>query len=290
MSENEDLARRFEHARDHLRAVAFRLLGSSADAEDVVQQAWLRLAGADAATIRNLEGWLTTTVGRLSLDLLRSRRRVVHRADAPERTADPSGDPETEAVLAAEVGRALLVVLDRLSPRERVAFVLHDAFGVPFDDIASIVGRTPTATKQLASRARRRIHGEPTTASEHLSGDRRVVVAFLEATRAGDVNRVAQLLAPGVIRRADASAVSAGTPAELHGAEQVAEETRRFAHAVSVAEVALVDGAPGIVVAPRGRLEVVLQAQVTGGRITEIRVVSDPRLIERLAITLPPPV
>jgi RNA polymerase sigma-70 factor (ECF subfamily) len=283
MNGHEGLAACFEADRAHLRAVAYRMLGSLDEADDAVQRAWLRTERADLAGVANLTGWLTTVVARVCLDMLRSRRR--HGEEPLTAAADAAGHrdgdgPEEEAVLAESVGRALLVVLDRLGPAERVAFVLQDLFAVPFDEIATVVGRTPAASKKLASRARARVRGEASVGAVDLARHAAVVEAFLAASRGGDLDVLVELLAPDVVRRADRQDVVG----EVRGARAVAEETRVFSQGARSAEVALVDGLPGLVVAPAGRLRLVLRIAVEGGRITVIDVIGDPARLRRVRL------
>jgi RNA polymerase sigma factor (sigma-70 family) len=276
--DRDRLAERFEAHRPHLRAVAYRMLGSAAEADDAVQEAWLRASRAGADDVDNLGGWLTTVVARVCLNQLRSRRA---RPEAPlddqaAELADGGPDPEAEAVLADAVGPALLVVLDTLSPAERLAFVLHDLFAVPFGEIAEILGRSEAAARQLASRARRRVQG-----AEAPEGDRArqrlVVEAFLAASREGDFEALLSLLDPQVVVRADAAAVAAGAEAEVQGARAVAGT---FTGRARFARPALVDGAVGAVWARGGRPRVVFAFTVRDGRVAEIRLLADP---ERLA-------
>jgi RNA polymerase sigma-70 factor (ECF subfamily) len=289
----------FERHRDHLRAVARRMLGTSADADDAVQQAWLRYARADTSGVANLGGWLTTVVSRLCLDMLRSRaaRREappLSEDAGPTRPTAAAATPEEQAVLVDEVGPALLVVLDRLSPSERVAFVLHDLFAVPYEEIAPIVERSPVTTKKLASRARHKVRGPDLEAGPadraDLARRRHLVDVFLAASRDGDMTALLTVLAPDVVRRADHLAIPAGTPTEVRGARAVAEETRVFAHRARRAQVALVDGTPGLVVAPDGRLRLVLRLTVAptpdGDRITAIEVVADPVRLDAMTIAV----
>jgi len=289
MNGHEGLAARFEADRAHLRGVAYRMLGSLEEADDAVQRAWLRADRSDLDGVANLTGWLTTVVARVCLDMLRSRRR---RGEEPLSAVadvaagghrDGSG-PEEEAVLAESVGRALLVVLDRLGPAERVAFVLQDLFAVPFEEIATVVGRTPAASRKLASRARARVRGEATVGAVDLARHAAVVEAFLAATRGGDLDALVELLAPDVVRRADRHAVPADVAGDVRGARAVAEETRVFSRGARAAEVALVDGRPGLVVAPAGRLRVVLRLTVEDGRITVMEVISDPVGLRRVRL------
>lgn len=286
MDEREWLAKQFEQNREHLRGVAFRMLGSLGEADDAVQEAWLRLNRSGAEGIENLGGWLTTVVAHVSLDMLRSRKsRREESLDAqttePQPVAPPvtgkrATDPEREAILADSVGLALMVVLDRLNPPERLAFVLHDLFGVSFGEIGSIVGRSATAARQLASRARRRVQGATTPPRAELSQQKRVVDAFLAAVRAGDFEALVSVLDPDVVVHVDAGAGTPGAAREGHGAEFWARQAITFARGAVAARPALVDGAAGLVVAPRGRLSRVLNFTIVGGKITRIDIVSDP--------------
>jgi RNA polymerase sigma factor (sigma-70 family) len=286
------LAERFEAQRGHLQAVAYRMLGSLSEAEDAVQETWLRLERIDADEVANLAGWLTTVVSRVCLDMLRSRtarREELVGQQLPPDAGSGSGaqsDPEQEAVLADSVGRALLVVLDALGPAERIAFVLHDMFAVPFDEIAPIVDRTPATAKKLASRARQRIRGIPAVSGAQLARNRDVVEAFLAASRAGDLNAVVAVLAPDVVRRADAAALPAGRALEVRGAQNVAKEIVVFGRNARFAEPALVDGAVGIVVAPQGRLLLVLAITVDGDRISEYELIADPARLAGLELAV----
>ncbi|NSC20051.1 sigma-70 family RNA polymerase sigma factor [Streptomyces albus subsp. chlorinus] len=279
--QHEALAELFEAHRDRLRTVAHRMLGSLPDADDAVQETWLRLARGDASAIVNPAGWLTTVISRICLDMLRSREaRREEPAGHPETLDHPDpttrGDPEREALLADSAGRALLVVLDRLSPAERVAFVLHDVLAVPFDQAAAVVDRSTAAAKQLASRARRKVRGTPAVPADELFRRRRVIEAFLAASRSGDIDAVLAVLAPDVVRTADRAALPGGRPSEVRGAREVAGEVAVFGRNARFAEVALVDGVPGIVVAPHGRLRLVLTVTVEGDRVAGYRVVADP--------------
>src|SRR5438874_1472208 len=260
MNEHEWLAEQFEAERPHLRAVAYRMLGDLTEADDAVQESWLHLSRSDTSGVKNLGGWLTTVVARVCLDMLRSRksrREEPLGADTPEPIMSREGgiDPEDEALLADSVGLALLVVLDTLNPAERLAFVLHDLFAVPFDEIAPIVGRSPTATRQLASRARRRVQGAAMDSDVDLTPQREVVDAFLAASRAGDFNALLAVLDPDVVFRADRAAVPVGASTEDRGAPAVAKQ---FLGRAQLARPALVNGVVGVVVAPRGRLLLVL--------------------------------
>ncbi|GAA2690432.1 sigma-70 family RNA polymerase sigma factor [Streptomyces lunalinharesii] len=290
MSVHDNLAEGFETHRSRLRAVAQRMLGSHGEAEDAVQEAWLRLARTEAETVRNLGGWLTTTVSRICLDMLRAR--AARREDpaghpVPDEGQDLAGScPEREAVLADSVGRALLVVLDRLGPAERVAFVLHDVFGVPFDEIAPVVDRSLAAAKQLASRARRKVRGAPAVPGPELARQRLVVEAFLSAARAGDLDAVLAVLAPDVVRRADRAALAAGRPVEARGARSVAEEIVVFGRHAHVAEPVLIDGVVGIAIAPYGRLRLALTVTTARTRITGYELIADPNRLRRLDLAV----
>ncbi|MFB7673294.1 sigma-70 family RNA polymerase sigma factor [Kitasatospora purpeofusca] len=285
MDGREELAVRFEAERGRLGAVARRMLGSTAEAEDAVQEAWLRLERVDAAELENLPGWLTTVVSRICLDVLRGRRTE---AVVVEEAVD---GPEAEAELVEEVGRAMLVVLDRLGPAERVAFVLHDGFAVPFEQIGPIVGRNTAAAKKLASRARQRVRGtgEATGAASSASGSARraVVEAFLAAARGGDLDALLAVLAPEVVRRADPAALPAGRPALLRGAGAVARETRVIGRRARFAVPVLVDGEVCAAIAPDGRLRLLLRFEVADGRVAGFEVVADPARLAALELSLP---
>ncbi|MGC9666426.1 sigma-70 family RNA polymerase sigma factor [Planosporangium sp. 12N6] len=290
MDDGDGLARRFEAHRERLRAVAYRMLGSLSEADDAVQEAWLRLSRTGTDGVENLGGWLTTVVARVCLDMLRtrrSRREEPLEAGASDPVPDGAGgiDPEREALLADSVGLALLVVLDRLTPAERLAFVLHDLFDVPFGEIAHIVERSPAAVRQLASRARRRVR-----AVDHPAGDparqREIVTAFLAASRDGDLDALVALLDPDVMVRADAAAAPTATPVEVHGAAAVARQALTFARGARYARPALVDGAAGIVVAPQGRLSTVLTFTIRVGKIIGIEVVADHDRLRRLDVAV----
>lgn len=284
---HDRLAEHFETHRAHLRAVAHRMLGSPAEADDAVQEAWLRLRRVDPDEVHDPAAWLRTVVSRVCLDALRARkaRREDDAATAPE--PRDTADPEAEAVLADSVGHALLVVLDALSPAERVAFVLHDAFAVPFDQIAPVVDRTPATTKKLASRARRKVRGAPVP-PDPLDRRRRVVEAFLAASRRGDLTALLDVLAPDVVRRADPAALPPGAATELRGARAVATETATLTRNARYADTALVDGAVGIVVAPRGRLTLALTVTVVGDRVAAYDVIADPVRLRALSIAALP--
>jgi RNA polymerase sigma factor (sigma-70 family) len=287
------LANRFEASRTHLQTVAYRLLGSRSEAEDAVQETWFRLARSGASEIANLRGWLTTVVARVCLDMLRARKS---RREAPldmemmENLASPDHE-ESEAQLADSMGLALLIVLDTLAPAERIAFVLHDMFNLPFDEIAPVVNRTPAAARQLASRARRRVQGS--TTPEEDTRKREIVVAFLNASRNGDFTSLLALLDPDVVLRADAAAISASLARQDRGAPKLAPEVRggeavarTFEGRASAAQPAFVDGAPGLVYAPGGVLFSVFDFVIEGGRITEISLVADPESIKALQVEI----
>ncbi|WP_280497581.1 sigma-70 family RNA polymerase sigma factor [Nocardia asiatica] len=291
MHTDDGLAREFESHRGHLHAVAYRMLGSPAEADDAVQETWLRLAHHDVADVRNLPGWLTTVVSRICLDMLRARTaRREEPLDDPARLDHEAeeNEPEHEAVLIDSVGRALLVVLDRLGPGERVAFVLHDLFAVPFDQIAPILGRTTPTTKKLASRARHRVRGDHVVDTPEIAARRHVVDAFLGAARTGDLDGLLAVLAPDVVRTADAAALPPGTATTVRGASTVVAETVLLRGRSQTAALALVDGHPGIVVAPHGRLLLALAIAVRGARVARYRVIADPARLRSLPITMLP--
>jgi RNA polymerase sigma factor (sigma-70 family) len=286
MSTPEWLAERFEEHRTHLRAVAYRMLGSLSEVDDAVQEAWLRLSRADATGIDNLGGWLTTVVARVCLDLLRSRqsrREEPFTPEAPEPDATGTGgsSPEQEALLADSVGLALLVVLDRLTPAERLAFVLHDMFAVPFEEIAPIVGRSAEAARQLASRARRRVRGGAAPDPD-LVRQREVVEAFIAALRAGDFEGLLAVLDPDLVVRADMS----GAPTEIRGAAVWAKGAVAYGHMARLTQPALVNGAIGVVVAPQGRLVRALRFTIANGKITEIEVIGNPARLGELDVSI----
>jgi RNA polymerase sigma factor (sigma-70 family) len=314
---NDDwLAGRFEGNRARLRAMAYRMLGSPTDAEDALQEAWIHVASADADAVANLDGWFTTIVARVCLDMLRKRRarpeeptgadiepEFFAAAAAPAsaglaRGMPGTATPEQEAVLADSVGLALLVVLDRLAPAERVAFVLHDMFGVPFGEIAGITGRSPDAARQLASRARRRVHGEdtapagaaasgPAASGERLARQRTVAEAFLAASRAGDMTALLAVLDPDVVLHADQAVVPAGFPTVLEGAGSVARGARLAAGRSRRSAVALIDGVPGIVWAPRGRVALVLAFSYRDDLISGIDIIADRGRLDALELAVP---
>jgi RNA polymerase sigma-70 factor (ECF subfamily) len=286
MQEDDWLAARFEENRDHLRAVAYRMLGSQQEAEDAVQESWIRLSRSDTGSIDNLGGWLTTVVGRICLDMLRLRRGRPEQAvgeHSPALTDHDVPDPELEAMQADSVGLALLVVLETLTPAERLAFVLHDMFAVPFDDIAPIVGRSPAAARQLASRARRRVQGTPEVPDADSTRQREIVAAFLAASRGGDFEALLEMLDPGVVLRADDTVVAkGGAVAMVRGAAAVAET---FSGRAKAAKLALVDGLAGLVWAHRGEPQVVFAFAVTDGRITAIEMLADAEYLREVELT-----
>ena len=284
MTDADLLARRFETDRARLRAIAYRMLGSRTDAEDAVQEAWLRLSRAGDANVENLGGWLTTVVARVCLDMLRVRRaRREEFADEAVPRLAATADAEQEALLAESVGLAMLVVLDRLTPAERVAFVLHDMFDLPFEEIAGIVGRSVDASRQLASRARRRVRGVTGDPEVDRDRQRQVVEAFLAASRRGDFDALLALLDPSVVARADAAAVAAGAAPEVRGAAEVATT---FAGRARAARPALVDGLVGLAWAPGGHPRVVFDFTTENGRIVAIDLIADPARLGELELEL----
>lgn len=288
MSESEGLTQLFESHRSHLRAVAYRMLGSATEADDAVQEAWLRLNGANTSEVANLGGWLTTVVARVCLDTLRSRRREeTIDAEVVESMVDSKIDPEQEALLADSVGVALLVVLDTLSPAERVSFVLHDVFDLPFDEIAPIVDRTPDAARQLASRARRRVRGGERTSNSDFQSHRVVVDAFLGALRAGDFEGLLAVLDPDVVVRMDATPGAPGVPREFRGAANWARgATAAFSPFARFVQPAVVNGAVGLVFAPGGKLARALSFTVANGKITEVEIITDRDRLQQLDLSV----
>jgi RNA polymerase sigma-70 factor (ECF subfamily) len=289
---NEWLARQFEAYRPHLRRIAYRMLGSLTDTDDAVQEAWLRLARSDAAAVENLGGWLTTVVGRVCLDMLRvrnARREDYVGSWLPEPivTVDDSASPEEEALLADSVGLALLVVLDTLSPAERLAFVMHDVFAVPFAGIAAVLDRSESAAQQLASRARRRVRGAREPDSD-LARQRQVVDAFFAASRDGDFDALVAVLDPEVELRIDGGALRQEASLILRGAAAVARHTTTYSRLYPFVRPALVNGAAGAVVAPHGRLFSVMAFNVSNGKITQIDALLDPERLARLDLGIPP--
>jgi RNA polymerase sigma factor (sigma-70 family) len=288
MDDHDWLAQRFEENRTHLRAVAYRMLGSLSEADDAVQEAWLRLSRSDTSRVENLGGWLTTVVGRVCLDMLRSRRSRRENplgAHVPEPIVSRADgiDPEHEALLADSVGLALLVVLETLTPAERLAFVLHDMFAVPFEEISPIVGRSPTAARQLASRARRRVQGEAPVPDADLATQREVVAAFLAAARDGDFDALVAVLDPDVVLRADIGAVPAG---EVRGAEAVASQALGYSQLDLLVRPALVNGAAGLVATRDGQPFSVGGFTVRDGKIVEIDIFADPARLAELDLTI----
>ena len=291
MTEREALSQQFEASRGHLRGVAYRMLGSLSEADDAVQEAWLRLSRTDAREVENLRGWLTTVIARVCLDMLRSRkarREEALEVDAGEPVAKRSErppDPEQEAALADSVGLALLVVLDTLGPAERLAFVLHEMFGVSFEEIARIVNRSPAAARQLASRARRRVRGAPAGEAK-LRAQRKVVDAFLAALRAGDFEALLDVLDPEVIVRTDRSLVPSGAPTEIRGARTWAQSAVVFGRMATAVRPALVNGNVGVIFAPKGNLARALNFTIVDGTITEIEIVADADRLSALEISV----
>jgi RNA polymerase sigma factor (sigma-70 family) len=289
MGKHEWLAEHFERNRSHLRGVAYRMLGSLPEAEDAVQEAWLRFSRNGAEGVENLGGWVTTTVARICLDMLRSRK-ARREDELDEMTSERvisyarGVDPEDEAMLADSVGLALLVVLETLSPAERLAFVLHDLFDLPFDEIAPIIERSPEAARQLASRARRRVRGLPAVPRTELERQREVVDAFLAAARRGDFEALLRLLDPNVVQRIDRFVAQEGVPMVIQGAEAIAQ--RAVVARARAAQSALVNGAVGVVVAPQGRLKIVFNLTIANGRIVEIEGIGDPARLRTLELAV----
>ena len=291
MDEREWLAERFEEHRTHLRAVAYRMLGSVSEADDAVQEAWLRLSRSDGREIENMGGWLTTVVGRVCLNMLRSRR--TRREDSlevhvpePIVSREDGVDPEHEALLADSVGLAMLVVLETLTPAERLAFVLHDIFAVPFDEIGPMVDRSPAAARQLASRARRRVQGEAPAPDPDLGRQREVVDAFFAAAREGDFDALVAVLHPDVVLRSDGGTARPGATHVVHGAEAVGRRAMTFARLSPFVRPALVNGAAGVVVAPHGRVFSVMAFTVRDGKIVAIDGLADPERLKELDLTV----
>jgi RNA polymerase sigma factor (sigma-70 family) len=291
MDESDWLAERFEAHRTRLRAVAYRMLGSLSEADDAVQEAWLRLSRTDTSAVENLGGWLTTVVARVSLNMLRlrsSRREEPIGVHMPEPIVDRADgtDPEHEALLADSVGLALLVVLETLSPAERLAFVLHDMFAVPFDEIAPIVDRSPEAARQLASRARRRVQGENTVPDADLDTQREVVNAFLAAARGGDFDALLEVLDPDVVLRADLGPLPTGGSREVRGAAEVASQALGYARLGLVMQPALINGAAGLVSTRDGETFSVGGVTVRDRRIVAIDILADPARLRQLDLTI----
>jgi RNA polymerase sigma-70 factor (ECF subfamily) len=292
-SERDWIAGQFEAQRPHLRGVAYRMLGSLSDADDAVQEAWLRVSRADVDGVANLRAWLTTVVARISLNMLRSRatRReaLVDGDEFARLVRDDTADAEQEAVLADSVGLALLVVLERLTPAERLAFVLHDLFDLPFEEIAPIGGRSATAARQLASRGRRRVRGVSVASEGDVRRRMAVVEAFLAASRDNDFGALLTLLDPDVELRVDGGLRGPDGRRELRGAGELLERVRDFSRAARFCRVALLDGSPGFVMAPRGRLVRAAVVSFAGDRIASIEVIADPARLRRLRVSIPAP-
>jgi RNA polymerase sigma factor (sigma-70 family) len=285
MDENDWLAARFEASRPRLRAVAYRMLGSLGEAEDAVQEAWIHAAGGGASDVTNLEGWLTTIVARVCLDMLRSRKS---RREEPLRLDEVAAvaGPEQEAVLAESVGLAMLVVLDTLAPAERVAFVLHDMFGLPFGEISAVTGRSSAATRQLASRARRRVRGTAAVPGTRLARQRELAAAYLAAARGGDMSALLEILDPDVVLHADAAATPSGLATTVRGAAVVARGAVTASGRSRYSGLALVNGSPGIIMAPSGRLVLVLAFTFGDDAITGIDVIADPDRLSQLDLAV----
>jgi len=292
------LTERFEENRPRLRGVAYRMLGSLSEAEDAVQEAWLRLSRIDTATVENLGGWLTTVVSRVCLDMLRSRKSrreepIAAQVTEPRMAHGEGADPEGEALLADSVGVALLVVLDTLTPAERLVFVLHDLFGMPFDEIGSIVGRSSAAAKQLASRARRRVRGSPAPSDAGRARQREIVEAFLRAARAGDLEGLLAVLDPDAVIRIDAAArahdpteVDAGTDREIRGASTWAKQLIALSRGLRFVQPALINGSVGMILAPHGKLSRALTFTFRNDQITRLDVIGDPARLRELDIAV----
>jgi len=291
MTESEWLAQRFEEHRTRLRAVAYRMLGSLAEADDAVQETWIRVSRSEVSEVENLAAWLTTIVGRVALNMLRaraSRREELTDVYVPEPIIDPADgtDPEHEALLADSVGLALIVVLETLAPAERLAFVLHDMFAVPFDEIATIIDRSPEATRQLASRARRRVRGAAPAPDADLGRQREVVDAFLKAAREGDFEALVAVLDPDIVLRADGGAVPVGASQVVRGAEAVAGRALMYRRLDLTFRPALVNGAAGIVALRDGKLFSVTGFTVRGGKIAEMDILADPERLRQIDLTV----
>jgi RNA polymerase sigma-70 factor (ECF subfamily) len=291
MDEQEWLAEQFEQHRTRLRSIAYRMLGSLSEADDAVQEAWLRLSRSDATAVENLGGWLTTVVARVSLNILRSRstrREVPLDVHVPDPIIDPTNgtDPEHEALLADSVGLALLVVLQTLTPAERLAFVLHDMFAVPFDEIAPIVDRSPDAARQLASRARRRVQGERTAPDVDVAHQREVVDAFMAAARSGDFQALVEVLDPDVVVRADQGAVPAGASRIVRGAEAVARQALGYARLDLLTQPAIINGVAGSVTTRDGKIFSVGAFTIRGGKVVALDILADPERLKDLDLTV----
>jgi RNA polymerase sigma-70 factor, ECF subfamily len=290
-SGQQDLARRFEQDRGRLWAVAFRMLGASGEAEEAVQEAWLRLARSDSEEIESLSSWLTTVVARICLDMLRARKARQEEPLGPH-VPDPivspveGGDPEHEALIADSVGLAMLGVLETLSPEERVAFVLHDMFSVPFEQVADLLDRSPVAARKAASRARKRVETEPTAPDVGLERQWEVVDAFFRASREGDFDALVEVLHPEVVLRSDGGAARPSANHVIRGAVEVAGRAQTFAHLAPFVRPVLVNGIPGVLVAPQGRPFSVLAFTVAGGKVAAIDALADPARLERLELSV----
>jgi RNA polymerase sigma-70 factor (ECF subfamily) len=286
----QDLARRFEQNRGRLWAVAFRMLGASGEADEAVQEAWLRLARSDPDGIENLTSWLTTVVARICLDMLRARKARREEPLGPH-VPDPivspleGSDPEHEALVADSVGLAMLGVLETLSPEERVAFVLHDMFAVPFEQVGDLIDRSPVAARKAASRARKRVEAEPTAPDVDLERQREVVDAFFEAAREGDFDALVAVLHPEIVLRSDGGAARPSANHLIRGAAEVASRALTFSHLGPFARPVLVNGVPGVLVAPQGKPFSVMAFTVAGGKVAAIDVLADPDRLERLSLT-----
>lgn len=290
MDEENWLAEQFENNRGHLRGVAYRMLGSLSEADDAVQETWLRLSRSDASNIQNLSGWLTTVVARICLDILRSRTARAEESletDPASITSKQSArNPEQETLLADSVGVALLVVLDRLNPAERLAFVLHDVFAVPFEEIAAIIDRTPDAARQLASRARRRVQARESNPSANLPEQRKVVDAFLKALQSGDFEGLVAVLDPDVVVHIDEAAGRPGGPREIRGARNWAQGAVAFSQMARFGETALIDGSVGVVFAPDAKLSRVLRFKFADGKIVQADIIAEPARLSELELAI----
>lgn len=287
MDEHKSLAERFEERRSRLRAVAYRVLGSLSEADDAVQEAWLRLSGTTHDEVDDLGAWLTTVVSRISLNMLRSRKtRSEIRVPDPIIDRADGTNPEHAALLASGVGLALMVVLETLVPAERVAFVLHDIFGIPFEEVARILERTTDAARQLASRARRRVQARNATSAPDAEVQRSVVEAFRAAAQDGDFDRLIAVLDPEVVLRADAGAMQAGRSSEVRGAEQVARQAQNFSRLPLLRRPVLVNGAAGLLVMLQGKPFSVMAFEVSDGKIAEIDIIRDPERLRQLDLTV----
>jgi RNA polymerase sigma factor (sigma-70 family) len=291
MNATDSVAERFDISRGHLRAVAYRILGSLGDADDAVQESWLRVSRSDTSGVENIEAWFTTIVARACLNMLRSRKARREASLAPEGVKPraeraKSRDPEDEAVLAESVGLALLVVLERLAPAERVAFVLHDVFDVAFEEVAPIVGRSMAATRQLASRARRRVRGTSRGSGTALIKQQQAVERFLGALRSGDMEGLLAVLDPDIVRHADKVAVASDDARELRGRKRVAEEVLKYKDVARFARAIQINGSAGIAVAPEGRLRTAILCTVEGEKITRMEVIADPERLGKLTLAV----